>query len=414
MRLLAPFALGGDAGAKAEDVATQLNMCSLDMSSALAKLGAAGIVSTRHGPAISVEPPAIRSVLVQRVFFGDVGSLPMHSFLSCVQDRNDAIRTLIGASARGADISDLEQILDSVGSSALWKAYASLGPRASGSALARHPEMIGDLAEPALDHLPDEAIRVLLSQAQSCFASSVSLRQTLEPLRRWIMSGNANDMIETIERRRKLVKCAKAWWKQSRSLARADTVAVVAMCVALDSNFDSMTRDPGAGIRFMYAKVTLNAEIIEQLAKSWPVLMTVVKEAIDVPWDELIELSSNWCSARLDADEETQNAATRFFSNMLPDLALISKAYPGIQRRLAELATLVGVKVQPVTDAAFECLFPQGAHSRGDVQRTSRRLPACVSQLAEKWKNRSPDGLAVFLARLEDEGPAVGASWLQG
>ena len=110
MRLLAPLALGGDAGARQEDIARQLDMSLFEVSSALAKLGAAGVVTDRRG-AITVEPAPMRWVLVRRVFFDGPGSLPVDRFLAAVRSWTDALKTLIGARARGGGVSRVESRL---------------------------------------------------------------------------------------------------------------------------------------------------------------------------------------------------------------------------------------------------------------------------------------------------------------
>ena len=76
-------------------------MSLLEISSALAKLGAAGIVRVRGDSSISVEPSPMRWVLVRRVFFDGPGSLPVEPFLSIVGNRRDSLETLIGRPFKG-------------------------------------------------------------------------------------------------------------------------------------------------------------------------------------------------------------------------------------------------------------------------------------------------------------------------
>lgn len=407
MRLLAPFALGGDAGVRQEDVATQLNMSLLQTSDALAKLGAAGIVRQRRDRSISVEPPPMRWVLVQRFFFGGPDSLPIERFLSAVRSRSDSLRTLIGAQARGAAVPDLERLLEDSRSESIWADYASLGPDEARLALARHPETIKALAEPALAHLPDEAIPMLLSRVQDECAAGMALKSALHPLERWIKSGNARGRHEAIERRRTLADCSQIWCRQSRNGA----VSIAAMCIALDPDFDFVTQDPGVGRRVTFSQATLDADVINQLATSWPAVTAVVNREIDVPWTELIEMATNWCHARLNADEETQDAATQFQSRMLSDLGLASRELPGVQHRIAELARRADVVVELRADADFECLYPPELHDAKTRDQDYRRLEGNARQLAERWKNRPADQLASFLGRIETEARRAGITY---
>ena len=407
MRLLAPFALGGDSGARQEDVAEQLSMSLLETSSALATLGAAGIVRDRRGSAISVEPPPMRWVLVRRVFFGGPGSLPVERFLSAVRNRTESLRTLIGARARGAAVPDLERWLEESNSEALWTDYASSGPAAARFALARHPEIINALAEPALVHLPDEAIPMLLSRAQDECAADIALESALHPLERWIKSGDTRGKPEAIEHRKTLVTCSAAWCRRSRNV----TVSIAAMCIALDPDFDFVTQDPGVGKRILFSQATLDVEIIDQLSMSWPAVMTVVNQGSDVPWTKLIKLATNWCHARLSGDNQTRDAAFQFRLRMLTDLGLASRERPGVQHRIADLAKRLGAEIETTMDAEFECLFPQDPYEAEDLEQEHKRLEVNACQLAERWRHCPADDVASFLGRLETEARRAGITY---
>ena len=407
MRLLAPFALGGDAGARQEDVAEQLNMCLLETSTALTKLGAAGIIRDRGDAAISVEPPPMRWVLVRRAFFGGPGSLPVERFLSAVRNGTDALATLIGARAQGADVPDLERLLGEANSKSLWVKYASVGPETTRFVLARHPEIIGELAEPALAHLPDKAISMLLSRMGDQCSGGAASESALRPLKQWIAAGNPRGWDEALKRRQTLLRCAEAWWRGSR----ITTVSVAAMCVALDPDFDFMSPDPGAGTRITFSKATLGVGVIVPLATSWPAVMTVVKEAIDVPWANLLTLVSAWCYARLSAEPQTRDAAEQFLSRMLNDLASASRQFPGVQHRIATIAKRADATVRTTLDAAFECLFPQDPYDAEDLDREHKRLAENAQNLAEHWRNCTADDVSSFLERLETEARLAGIDY---
>ena len=402
MRLLAPFALGGAAGVRVEDVAERLRMSLLEISSALAKLGAAGVIRESGDSAVSVEPPPMRWVLVRRFFFGRSGSLPLDHFLSAVRNRTDSLETLIGARARGANVPNLERLLEEANSNALWGKYASVGPETAHYALARHPEIIKDLAEPALAHLPEKAIPLLLSRIANECQTSVVSESMLRPLELWIERGSSREWVETLNRRQTLLRCTEAWWKESRYTS----VAIAAMCLALDSNFDFTTIDPGSGTRITFNRTTVGAGIIRPLASSWPAVMTIVSEADDIPWKILLDLVRTWRHPPLIDDEEvTRDAANRFLSIMLNDLTLASRRYPGIQHRIAEIAKSAEVTVATTVDAEFECLYPHAPYNVDveDLVREHRRLAENARELAKGWRNRATDDIAKFLGRLESE-----------
>ena len=402
MRLLAPFALGGDAGVRKEDVAERLGMSLLKISSALTKLGAAGVIRESGDSAVSVEPSPMRWVLVQRVFFGGPGSLSVDRFLSAVRSRTDFLETLIGARARGANAPNLERLLEEANSNDLWAKYALVGPETAHYALARHPEIINDLAEPALVHLPEKAISLLLSRIANKYQTSMVSDSMLRPLKLWIERGNSRGWSETVNRRQTLLRCTESWWQESRNTS----VAIAAMCLALNSNFDFTTVDPGAGTSITFNRATVGAGVILPLATSWPAVMTIVNEGGGIPWTILLELVETWCHPQLIDDEGTRDAANQFLSIMLNDLTLASRRYPGVQHRIVEIAKRAEVAVRTTLDAEFECLYPQNPYDIYDVEdlkRKHQRLAENARGLAMRWRNRAAVDIARFLGRLESE-----------
>ena len=403
MTLLAPFALGGDAGVRQEDVAERLNESLLETRKALAMLGAAGIVRDRSG-CISVEPPPMRWVLVRRVFFGGPGSLSVERFMPIVRNRANALDTLIGARSRGADVRELEGLLEEAGSERLWANYAWVGPDAAGFVLRRHPELINALAEPALVNRPKTAIPMLLSGAEEECTGGTTLDSALEPLERWIRSGNARWRREAIGRRETLVQCTEAWWRQSGN----SRVSVAAMCLALNPDFDSVTQDPGGGTHITFSKAMLDASVIRSLAACWPAMMTVVEVGSDPPWTNLLDLLTKWCHPRVSAEEEAEEAAIQFLSRMLHDVALASRGLPGVQHRIAAIGKRVGVAVETELDSEFECLFPPDPYDSEDLDAEVERFDQNVRQFAEGWTSRTAGQLASFLDRQETEARRAG------
>ena len=405
-RLLAPFALGGNAGAKQEDVAKFLGKSLLKVSSALAKLGAAGIIRQRHDSALSVEPSPMRWVLVRRVFFGGAGSLPVEPLLALIPNRTDAFDTLIGAYARGARIPGLEQWLEEENSTRLWSEYASLGPGEAGYVLDRHPELIGEVADSALMHFPQKAIPMLLTRAGSEARSGTVSETALRPFEEWIERGSLG-WEEALKRRQMLLKSAEIWWRRSR-----DThVAIAAMCTALNPRFDFRTHDPGAGRWIKITKSTLRVEAIVQLTESWAALMTVVNVADDIPWANLFELLWNWSDPRLVVAEETRTSASSFIRLMLTALASASRQYPGVQHRLGELANQVGQALDMALDMEFECLYPPTRFGVEDRDQEQERLVHEAHQLAEHWGNRPIGDIAEFLRHIETEARRAGMGY---
>ena len=407
MRLLAPFALGGDAGVRQDDVAEQLNVSLLDATSALAKLGAAGFIRDRGASAVSVEPPPMRWVLVRRFFFGGSGSLPVDRFISIVRSRTDSLETLIGARAWGAHVPNLERLLEEAKSERLWAMYASVGPETARYALVHHPEFTADLVGPALAHIPNKAVPVLLSKVADEHRTGVTSDSMLDPLEQWIKAGNSRGWGEILDRRQTLLRCTEEWWRQNGNTS----VSIAAMCVALEPDFDFATFDPGTGTSMTFTKATLGAGVIEPLATLWPSVMTVLSDTTGIPWANLLNLLGAWCHARLGNDVETRSAATRFLSSMLNDVALVSREYPGVQHRIAELAKGAQLVVNTSLDPEFEYLYPPDPYDAEDLEQAHKRLAENAQEMATRWSNRATAETAKFLNSLETEASRAGINW---
>ena len=167
MRLLAPFALGGDAGVQQEDVAQQLNMSLLDTSSALTKLAAAGIVRTRHDSAISGRTPSHAVGIGAARFFWRFRLATCRAFPFCCSRSERGTAVAYWGSCEGCHcFPTWNDCLRRLIPEDLWADYASLGPDATRYVLTRHPEIIKALAKPALVHLPQMAIPMLLSRVE--------------------------------------------------------------------------------------------------------------------------------------------------------------------------------------------------------------------------------------------------------
>ena len=407
MRMLAPFALGGNAGAWQEDVAERLGISLLDLSTVLAKLGAAGIIRAGRDSAIVVEPPSMRWAMVRRFFFSGPGALPVERFLPAVRNRLDALETLIGARSPAADIPNLERLLEDVDSERLWTQYAWVGPDNTRYVLTRHPEMIRDLAGPALEHLPQTAIPMLLSRIADDRDDGPVSESALDPLKVWLQAGNPRGWDETLKRRQTLLKGAESWWQESQD----SNLSIAAMCVALDPNINFVLQDPGAGTRITISTMRPGADFISPLASSWPSVMGVVNGATDVSWTSLLDLIENWCCTQISHLPQSQEAADQFVSLMLDDLASASRRFPGVQHRIASIARREDVPVNIRLDPQFECLFPPDPIEAEDFDSENERLAANAREFAQRRRNCDLGETARLLRRLENEADRAGITY---
>ena len=425
LTMLAPFALGGNAGVTKDKVAEVLGVSIKKVADTLAKLATSGVVleipenqcpeASFNWP-LSVMPPRMRGALVNRIFYRGPGSLPIDRFFSVVRKPVDALETLIDARACGATIPDLEQRLEEANHVGLWLKYASLGRREVSSVLDRHPELIMELAEPSLFYVPETAVPMLLSEAakdnrpdsHSDWFLPSSRKKVLDKLERWVSEDNI-DRETLLAKRTTLLKFARKWWDFSRD---AD-IALSAMCIALNPVYRYSRIDPGLGTTVTLTDGALSAEVIDELSGSWSLASEVMVQSLDLPWTKLFEFMEKFLDPRLAVDEGCSAAAKRFWQRIMKDLLLASPNHPGIQRRIGRLAETAGVEIHEASDSVFDCLYPcpQGRFDLVNLDNLQAIHMDKMAALAACWDNFSLDEIACRLARLEDEASLAGIAY---
>ena len=407
--LLAPFALAGDSGADQTSVAHFLGEPISDVRRVLVSLAAGGIVRERpnrinpSGSApVSVEPPAMRWVIVRDVFFGGVGSLSYLQMLALAENQHDVLLTLVGAKSRGANVPGLVDHLEGAQSPGLWSAYASIGPIEAHQVLERHPELILECAQPALLYMPQDALPKLLSYVENR-SNSVDFRfdRAMDEILQWgIKLSPEIEIEEANDRRQSLVRATKSWWQQTL----VDVTAVRVMCLALSPIVDFASPDPGSGNRLNITYGVYPLPMLERLANLWPDLLEVIVGATEVSWNDLFKLVSDWRHGdpAIVLPEKTQSFMQCFADRMLSDLAEATREHPGVQHKLLFELRRSGLSCDLNLDADFELAYPE--RQSYSIDEHSR----LAAELATVMKGRSIEALAESMARLESEARYAG------
>ena len=410
MRLLAPFALGGAAGVRQEPASQRLGRSLFAVNCDLAKLAAAGVIRERANGAISVEPDPMRWIIVKRVFYDGPAALEIGRFLEIVEDRQDALHTLIGARSRGAAIPDLEDRLELTGSPELWAAYARLGPVEARHALGSHPELIHEIARPALLNAPETAIPMLLDRMVDDWGrSGQSSERCIDELEEWT-KGIESDGERIIERRSALVRATAAWWKQSRN----GEPAIRAFCVGLLPGVEYSVLDPGIGDTVIRKSRMLSDDDLRSLVELWPEVLTVVRESERAPWRELFDLIGTWLRPEVrffppvKFDRTTDEILRTFANTMIEDMATVSRRHPGVQHRIGRLAHNMPRVPELCLDPQFEVLYPSRSSEPEDWERAQRQWYDALVELADNWASRPLEDVASFLKCCEHEADLAG------
>ena len=423
-RFLAPFALGGASGAQPERVARCFGKSVFDVTRTIADLAVAGIVresrtSDFREPAVAVEPPPMRWVLVRRIFFGGAGSLNVDAFLENMVSDEDALDTLMGARSRGASIPDLELRLEQVArrlpnheSTSLWAQYASLGPSETRYVIEHHADQLLRVGREALEQDPERVIPLLLDQVRAGEEPGVAVSLSAQPLdilTRWA-TGPSRSGQDLINRRSCLLRGADRWRRQGGDPG----AAIRAMCIALAPISDYTTTDPGAGRTLTLHRDLLLQHHIESLKKLWPMVPQAVRrETYRAPWTDLVGLASGWLAPRVlphsHIPDEIRTAMWSFADRMLRDLADISSRHPGVQHQLKATGEWVGLNTTVTLDPEFEAL-----HRQLDPDEAVKMMkvgPPC--SVVEAWERRPLKEMTRKLAWFESEAHLAGIRYLR-
>ncbi len=356
-RLLALFALGGDAGVKQSEVARLSGLSEMDLSAKLAHLAAAGVIRERGYRVLSVEPTSMRWKMVRDVFLGGPASLDYTLLLGIVENPISATETLIKATARGAPSYDLLHLVKRFNHPHLWAEYAKLGPTECEYVISQHPELIRieEVAEASLYYVPEIAIPQLLNHEGE--AMGPRQKDPLEYLQTWINDAY-RDGKDGMSQRTTLVQTAHRWWKKSRNAK----TAIRAMCISLIPSFEYLTPDPGKGLTITGTQGTLLSPMLNEVIQLWSFVREVVVDSGVFPCTEMLSTVFSWLyngREKFDLPEETLLLRQEFAKGMLADLAEGTRSHPGLQHQLKEHVEAFDLEIDLAVDPVFEALFPR-------------------------------------------------------
>ena len=375
--LLAHFALGGDSGADPAQVSARTGESRIGISTRLASLAAAGIIQPLRDGRIVVVPEALRLALVKGVLLENPG-VKYQDALEAVANRHDGILTLIRASARGARIPELWDLLRAAKSETLWAEYAKLGLREALYVIENGLSRYEIVAEQGLHYVPEVMIPLLLDQMPDAWpAYGAENHPAVKAIREWTVYRSDDFPRDEIALRRDLVKATRDWWNESGRTYQAIHV----MSLALQPTFSIHELDPGAGITLTLRSFLLDDTVRGAQMELWAEVVDLVKQAGAVPWELLLSLAAAWLQTD-NVPEHVVGEMHRFSEKILGDLARVTKERPGIQSKLNHRATAWGLEIDVLLDPLYEAAFPQGGpFTAEEDKRRAARLVGMVEAL---------------------------------
>ncbi len=413
LEILASFAFGGNAGMPLDGVARAYAYSLIELRQIVASLALAGIVSDAGGGAISMWPERLRHALVRDVFFSGPGQLDFTPLLDAAVKLDYVVDTLIGAKAVGGDVPAglLLKLLDEVDSEFLWARYAWLGPQEAAEVLSRATCLSSELAQAALDWIPEAAIQRLLDHGQA-FDRGTEWHEgeAMRWLRYWVASARPGSF-EAIERRRLLLVGVTSWMAKTGWTE----IGYLAAALAFSPTANWTETDPGIGRTVTISSGLLGVLELEQLERLWDGWIEENLPDSAMRWHPLSELLRGWVYVNDgpvagQVPPDIAQARRRIAGRMLADLAPRFADRPGIQQRLLEFATVIGLDLIVCIDGEYETLFPP-SDGQADWSECEAACIEDVRRLAVRWATDTPEKVVRKLARLLREAESASKGW---
>ena len=400
-RVLSAFAIGGKSGMLPEKVAEYFNCSILEIQTKLAKVATAGVIRETHERNISVVPQPLQRALVHRIFFNHPPTPDYTPLLQMASNQHDSLEVLIHARAIGANIPSLESHIANSGSVMLWCEYAWLGRSESEFVLERHPEIVLEIAEPALVHAPEKTIPLLLNEVGSQMSSFSfpPIDNAMEKLVAWAVYSSPYS-VDVLARRVLLVNAAAAWLQQN--IDNNVETAIRAMLIALRPNFRHSSIDPGKGTVLTIHDGVLGIRDLEELTNLWPKVFEVLHAAPNIPWKEIFEFTTEWThphpNPAFQFDEETEATIKKFLVILLRDLNDLARKSLLARSRIREIAHNAEIHLNSefVAELEMEVLLSLRNEDKWDLNQIETEL----FNLAEIWKKRNAKDIAELFQRV--------------
>jgi hypothetical protein len=399
---LAAFAVGGDSGMEMNVIARALGLSQTAVRHVVQTCKANGVILEIHSQRLSVRPRALRFALVRDVFFTGATSLPIEQLLAQAPDPTEAALTLIGAKARGADISASFMLgfLEQAGSGRAWVDYAWLGTNEARQVCERNPNMLIQVATPLLHHIPDLIIPKLFAKAVGDHRQLHS--STDHPLRLisdWVFSAPRGTG-EVLRRRSTLLKCASEWLAGEQDVA----VGLQAIEHALSPRFEAHSADPGRGMTVTVIFGLITVEEMCAIQALWSIAKATIQPLRIEDWMPLRKLVEAWAypePPNVSITPEMGHVMASFARMLLQDIAAIPCRNAGILQWANEQSRRLGLGIDIYIDPDFEILYPVEDPANWEASQDSQR--ASVIDLAEKWSQFDPSDVTAKIVRMDND-----------
>ena len=394
---LAAISVGGDAGMNADDVARAVGMNPLELARLLRDIDAGGVIRPSRPGNVSVQPEHLRSALVAENFYGSYPT-SIHPVLDLAPSRIAMLHTLILVAEQGREPPELRALL-TVADSAVFKAYAALGPEQCRWVISVHPEYISAVGSAALHYIPEEILPLLITAAKD---NARPLHNTpdhpLRIIRDWCQSARPGGGA-VIPRREMTVTSALRYLDATGDVGTASRV----FAQALTTEYETSYPDPGRGMTITFEWGVIAPDEIAAITGLWRRCFESLHARSGLPWKTLLEAARNAGSGRPVDDEsrvvESREAARRLCSTMARDILELAQGHPGVAYEARQLTNdHDGWPSASEAEQLYELLFDPCLGEDRHPRETE--VAAQLTAIAETWSRGTPNAALDILRNL--------------
>lgn len=291
--LLAHISLAGETGLTVDEAAAAAHLPPVQVQQMIELMGAAGVLDMGSNKRLSVEPARLRQALVRDTFCRQSGSLDPKTRIGLMPVRAQAVLTLVAAGLLGGTVDneflqeEIRHLTNTVEFKELCRAYSALGANESRWVMQKFPDMIEDVAESLLQHIPGEAIPELLRRDLGRRRPHQH-RDDLKPLRNWI-NAHAHH-IRSVPMRLQILQAVEKLYGELKDTPTL--LAAVDIIMAIE--YERTDQPPGEAAAFRLHQGFVPMDALKQLAALWPRLLPLLKHLPTALAAKLPVLMKDW------------------------------------------------------------------------------------------------------------------------
>jgi hypothetical protein len=406
--ILAAHAVGGDAGLPMSVVAKILGINLVELRSIVTKLAAGGIVFEKREN-LAITPSALQHALIRDVFFNGATSLPREILRDLIDNTPSLAETaiaLFGARARGAEVPH-QLLVELVEKTKLWEDFAHIGDNEVQWLIEHHPEVMVDIAKPALERLPHKALPLLLAEAVGDDRPLNSHpNHPLRQIEDWV-KGLLPTGLEVSRRKQILFEALEMWLSSGGD----SKVGLQCLTYVFDPTFRTHEADPGAGMSINIRHGSITLDNLIEIWKLWPRTVHLISTLDISHWNPFLSIVHDWLFGRMEnqgADE--QEFVSTCAKQMVADLAKIAQAHPGVLHHLKRDVAWARVDISIPSNEFFDVLYPI-ERPRGNWEEREAKQFQQVLNLAKTWSQEPVDSVIDRITWIEKEANSVNLNY---